>query len=310
MSFYTSLSGLKAAQTDLGVVSNNIANVSTYGFKRSRAEFGDIVAASSKAPGQGTRLREIEQQFTQGGFESTTKELDLAIAGDGFFVSRDGLTGGSTMFSRNGSFTIDADRYLVDNNGGYVQVLPVDNGGNLTASGLSAMVNLQLPLTSGNPQATTAMQLSVGLPTNADVASRRSTFNASNPWAFDRFNQNSYNYSTQTTVYDNTGKPFPASVYFVRTASTTEGDATNSWDAYVYVGDQQVSGNPASPTPTPITLQFDSAGRHDFAERNDHAGNRGSRGIIQPVQSYARLRIGVKPVDRYLHCRFLRSGRL
>ena len=81
MSFYTSLSGLKGAQTDLSTVSNNIANVGTVGFKKSRAQFGDIVAASSTTAGQGTRLKKIEQQFSQGGFEATSKELDLAIAG-------------------------------------------------------------------------------------------------------------------------------------------------------------------------------------------------------------------------------------
>jgi flagellar hook protein FlgE len=112
MSFYTSLSGLKGAQTDLGTVSNNIANVGTVGFKKSRAQFGDIVAASATTAGQGTRLKKIEQQFSQGGFESSSKELDLAIAGNGFFVTRDGLTGGTTNFTRNGSFTVDSERYL------------------------------------------------------------------------------------------------------------------------------------------------------------------------------------------------------
>src|SRR5918998_5270892 len=117
MSFYTSLSGLKGAQTDLATVSNNIANVGSYGFKKSRAQFGDIVAASRTTAGQGTRLKSIEQQFNQGGFESSSKELDLAIAGNGFFVTRDGLTGGTTTFTRNGAFDIDSDRYLVDSNG-------------------------------------------------------------------------------------------------------------------------------------------------------------------------------------------------
>ena len=56
MSFYTSLSGLKGAQTDLGTVANNIANVGSYGFKKSRTEFGDIISSSRTTPGNGTRL--------------------------------------------------------------------------------------------------------------------------------------------------------------------------------------------------------------------------------------------------------------
>jgi flagellar hook protein FlgE len=65
MSFYTSLSGLRAAQTDLSVTSNNIANVGSVGFKKSRAEFGDMMPPSSTSAGIGTRLKSITQQFTQ-----------------------------------------------------------------------------------------------------------------------------------------------------------------------------------------------------------------------------------------------------
>ena len=261
MSFYTSLSGLKGAQTDLATISNNIANVGSYGFKKSRAEFGDIVAASSTTAGQGTRLKNIEQEFSQGGFEASEKELDLAIAGNGFFVTRDSLSGGSTQFTRNGSLSVNSDRYLTDSSGGYVQVLPVDKEGNVSSSGLSAMRNLQIPLTSGTPQATSTMNISVGLPSNADVASKRSMYSASNPWTFDRLDPNSYNESTQTTVYDSSGKAIPATIYFVRTQSTTAGDPANTWDAYVFVGDQQASADPAAASPTPLQLQFDASGK-------------------------------------------------
>jgi flagellar hook protein FlgE len=256
MSFYTSLSGLKGAQTDLGTVSNNIANVGSFGFKKSRAQFGDIVAASRTTAGQGTRLKKIEQQFSQGGFEASSKELDLAIAGNGFFMTRDGLTGGTTYFTRNGSFAIDSERYLVDSNGGYVQVLPVDPEGNVSSGGITSARNLQLPLTSGTPRPTSLMELSIGFPSNADVPADRAQY--SGGYTFDRLDPNSYNHSTQTVVYDSTGKALPATLYFARTQSTATGDATNTWDTYVFVGNEQASagGTP----PTPITLEFDAAG--------------------------------------------------
>ena len=73
MSFYTSLSGLRGAQTDLSTISNNIANVGSIGFKRSRTFFGDIMPASNTTAGQGTRLKDIQQQFTQGGFETSAR---------------------------------------------------------------------------------------------------------------------------------------------------------------------------------------------------------------------------------------------
>ncbi|MFD2500570.1 flagellar hook-basal body complex protein [Rhizorhabdus histidinilytica] len=121
MSFYTALSGLKASQTDLAVISNNIANVGTTGFKRSGTEFGDLVSSSpmqsSGIAGQGTRLRGIAQQFTQGGLESSERSLDLAISGQGFFVTRASNSNGQVSYTRNGAFSVDANRFLTDSAG-------------------------------------------------------------------------------------------------------------------------------------------------------------------------------------------------
>lgn len=253
MSFYTSLSGLKGAQTELSVVANNIANVGSYGFKKSRAEFGDLVASSSTTAGQGTRLKKIEQQFTQGGFESSAKELDLAISGNGFFITRDSLTGGSTAFSRNGAFSIDADNYMRDSSGGYVQILPVDPQGNITSTGLASATSLQLPQTSGTSRATSTMSLSIGLPASADLPANRPNYSAANPYVFDRLDPNSYNHSVQTVVYDSSGESIPATLYYVRTQSTAGGDPVNEWESHLFVGNDEV-------TPTPLTLTFDPAG--------------------------------------------------
>ena len=85
MSFYTSLSGLKAAQTDLSAISNNIANVGSTGFKKSRAEFGDMFASAptqttKMVAGQGTRLNGIKQQFTQGTLEGSNVQPVVEIS--------------------------------------------------------------------------------------------------------------------------------------------------------------------------------------------------------------------------------------
>ena len=92
MSFNISLSGLNAAQKDLDVTGNNIANASTIGFKQSRAEFADVfsnsVFANTKTQvGSGVNTAAVSQQFTQGALQSTNNSLDLAIKGDGFFCS-------------------------------------------------------------------------------------------------------------------------------------------------------------------------------------------------------------------------------
>ena len=107
MSFYTSLSGLKAAQTNLSAISNNLANVDSTGFKRSRAQFGDLFAsaptqATKMVAGQGVRLNGVIQQFTQGTLEATDKTLDLAIAGEGFFVVKGAAPRQEITYTRNG----------------------------------------------------------------------------------------------------------------------------------------------------------------------------------------------------------------
>ncbi len=272
MSFYTSLSGLKGAQSDLSVISNNVANVGSIGFKKSRAEFGDLISASplqsGNVAGQGTRLKSISQQFTQGGFQTSDRALDLAISGQGFFVTK---TGAQLSFTRNGAFSIDDERYLVDSNGASVQVLPVDSSGALSATGISAAQNLQIPATAGQPSATTQVSLSVTLPSSADLPKTRTAYSPTIPWKFNRFDPNSYNFSSATTVYDSAGNPQQATIYYVRTQAagqtvtaangTTSTATTNLWDAYVFVGDQQASSDPASTTPKPLTLTFDSQGQ-------------------------------------------------
>ena len=260
MSFYTSLSGLRGAQTDLGTISNNIANVGSIGFKRSRTFFGDIMPASSTTPGQGTRLKGIEQQFTQGGFETSARDLDLAIAGSGFFVTRDALNGGTTYFSRNGNLSVDGQRYLVDGNGGYVQVLPVDAEGNVTASGLGASQNIQLPLTSGTPRSTSLITLTANLPITADKPEDRAVYSPSNPYGFDRLDPNSYNYSQQQTVYDSEGNAQSATLYFVRTGSIASGDTRDTWAVHMFIGNEEASATAGASPADPAHLSFDATG--------------------------------------------------
>ncbi len=168
MSFYTSLSGLKGAQTDLSVISNNLANVGSTGFKKSRAQFGDLFASSptqttKMIAGQGTRLNGVVQQFTQGTLESTDKTLDLAIAGEGFFVVKGDPPRAAVTYTRNGAFQVSANRNVVDTQGSTLQLLPVDATGNVTSTALSSATDLVLPTNApGNP-AVALVNVSIGI---------------------------------------------------------------------------------------------------------------------------------------------------
>ncbi|MBJ7437823.1 MAG: flagellar hook-basal body complex protein [Sphingopyxis sp.] len=166
MSFYTSLSGLKGAQTDMSVISNNIANAGSIGFKRSKAQFGDIFASSptqstKMIAGQGQRLNGITQQFTQGSYESSEKTLDMAIVGEGMFVVKGDPPREQVTYTRNGAFTATPDRNVIDSTGQKLQLLPVDANGNVTNNTLAGAFDFVLP--PGAPSDPTAQLVNVSI---------------------------------------------------------------------------------------------------------------------------------------------------
>lgn len=138
MSFYTSLNGLKNAQTDLGVISHNIANAETNGFKKSRIDFADIVVGSAFSNpkltvGIGAAVESVTQNFALGPVEQTGSALDLAINGDGFFTTRNVITQ-ETLYTRNGSMTVDGAGYISDGSNNRLQVFPTDAAGTITSA--------------------------------------------------------------------------------------------------------------------------------------------------------------------------------
>lgn len=168
MSFYTSLSGLKAAQTDLGAISNNLANVGSTGFKRSRAQFGDLFASSptqstKMTAGQGVRLNGVVQQFTQGTLEASDKTLDLGIAGEGFFVVRGAPPRGEVTYTRNGAFSPDSSGQVVDTIGSKLQLLPVDATGTATSTALADAFDFVLPAGSPSDPTIPLANVSIGI---------------------------------------------------------------------------------------------------------------------------------------------------
>ncbi|MEM9101749.1 MAG: flagellar hook protein FlgE [Pseudomonadota bacterium] len=259
MSFNTGLSGVQAAQADLGVTSNNIANVSTVGFKESRAEFGDIYAtsalgASSNTIGSGVLLTQVAQQFTQGNLEFTNNTLDFAVSGEGFFVLAPNLLSNEFVYTRAGAFGVDSNGFVVNAQGQSLRVFPVNPDGTVTSTSLSSTIPLQLPQTAGNPTATTEIDLGMNLEANATVL---------DPNNFDPTISTSYTASTSITIYDSLGESHIATYYFVK-------DAANSWANFLYVDGQAVdivggtaTTNPA--TPDYATLAFDSGGAYDPA---------------------------------------------
>ncbi len=168
MSFYTSLSGLKAAQLDLSVISNNIANVGSTGFKKSRAEFGDLFSSAptqttKMVAGYGTHLNTVRQQFSQGTLEGTDKTLDLGISGEGFFVVQGAPPRNDISYTRNGSFAVDANNNVVDTTGSKLKLLPVDANGTITSTAFASMTDFVLPMSSPTNPAVALSNVSISL---------------------------------------------------------------------------------------------------------------------------------------------------
>jgi len=189
MSLNIALTGINAANTDLSVVSDNIANANTTGFKKARAEFGDLVDSMSRdSNGLGVRLQRLSQTFTQGSIEDTGRTFDMAITGEGFFI----LKGSNeiTTYSRAGNFSLNADGFIVNNSEQKVQGYEV--------------ISIET-------QATSQVNYDVALDSNASVVA--------NP--FLPRDSSSYNSATSLAIYDSAGIQHELKTYFRKTAANT-----------------------------------------------------------------------------------------
>ncbi|HEX6396088.1 MAG TPA: flagellar hook protein FlgE [Steroidobacteraceae bacterium] len=236
MPFRIALSGLNAAQSDLNVTANNIANTSTNGFKGSRTEFSDLFAVSlqgvsSNASGNGVRVAAVTQQFAQGNIEFTDSNLDLAVSGQGMFILSDN---GALAYTRAGAYQMNRDGYVVNSAGQRLQVYPPIAGGGFNTGGLS---DLRLMTTDSAPAATANVEYVLNLPANA-TPPPIATFDPNDP--------NSFNQATSLTLFDSLGATHTGTMYFVKTATA------NQWTAQLAIDGTLVG--------TPQTLQYSNTG--------------------------------------------------
>ncbi|MBF0255570.1 MAG: flagellar hook protein FlgE [Gammaproteobacteria bacterium] len=272
MSYNIAISGLNAAQTDLEVTSHNIANASTVGFKEGRAEFADVYAStfgdvSAQASGRGVYVSQVSQQFSQGTVEFSGNNLDLAITGEGFFVTKNAAE--EIFYTRAGQFSVNREGYVVNQAERRVQALPVTNGDSFDVDNLqfsssaepSALSDLQLPTALGRPKESTELKMGVNLDSAEDVIDPAlrlavGTFDVAAPPAEQSPPPaTSYNHSTSTTFYDSLGQAHVANFYYVKTDP-------NEWEVYTAIergdGYYELTGE------SPITLTFDTSGNLDL----------------------------------------------
>ncbi len=231
MAFHTSLTGLNAASTKLATTSNNIANAATDTFKRSDVQFADIYAKSSRsAPtstiGQGALTANITQQHSQGALSNTNRSLDLAISGNGFYMTRPLNNAGNEeqiVYTRGGSFTVDPQNFVINNSGDRLLAANPANPGEL--------IELNIPprtVDQFNPTTTIAQQ--INLPNSASPPDIND---------FDRATRGSYNFSSNLTFINNIGESETATVYYIKDPKSNPESNLNSFQTRLFIGDEE-----------------------------------------------------------------------
>jgi flagellar hook protein FlgE len=243
-SLYIGISGLQAHGEAIGVVGDNIANASTVGYKRNRAEFSDVLGGQldSQRLGGGVRLSGTQTMWDQGAVTQTGNPLDLAIRGGGMFVIK-GNHGGQTAqyYTRDGRFHVDNQGFVVNQQGLKLQGFTID------PTGTRALAPSDLPLGAREspPAATTTANMTLNLDANAVT-----------PPAWDPLNPNTTsNYATSATVFDSLGAAHHVEVFF-------RSQGAGAWEYHAMVDGGDLAGG-VKGTLTEIgtgTLLFNTAG--------------------------------------------------
>lgn len=254
MGFHHGLSGLNAASKSLDVSGHNIANSNTIGFKKSRAEFNEMVASAmgtgqcpgSAGAGIGVSVAAVTQQFSQGVITPTANGLDMAINGDGFFVVN---TPKGTAYTRNGAFQLDKSGQLVTANGDKVMGYPLDP---LTGTRSTATAEpVKFPSGSAIPaNPTTKAEIRLNLDARAPLAAGDPAATPPVP-ATPR-----QTYGTSFQAFDSLGVAHPVSVYFEKTGP-------NTWA--VFDGLDDPTATPPVTATNLGTLTFNADGSLDTA---------------------------------------------
>ena len=244
MAFNIGLSGLRAATSDLNVTGNNIANAGTVGFKQSRSEFADVYAASvlgggANPQGSGVLLSDVSQQFKQGNINYTQNGLDLAVNGNGFFVTSNN---GDISYTRAGYFGTDKEGFVVNNFGYKLQGYAVDANGNLQNGVVS---DIQVQTASQAPNATTQVDQTFNL-NSTNTIPTTVPFNPSDP--------TSYNSATSTNIYDSQGNSHVMTQYFLKTGP-------NAWQMNVLIDGRNPATPATSTAPYTAALAFSASGQ-------------------------------------------------
>lgn len=248
-SLYQGITGLQAHSQAISVIGNNLANVSTTGYKGSNIYFQDLIsqdistAAGNSQMGLGVQVAAIYADFSQGAIETTTEATDLAIGGKGFFTVKVPATD-NNYYTRAGNFRFDSDGYLVDTNGYRVQGWAMERASTASTSSTDyAIYGSPVDVQVANFQAPASATTSINMVTNLDPTSQSQCDSATDPYfaMFETWNgtaetplaSTSYGYSNTIKVYDETGTSHVVTVYYDKVTMNSNAGADTVWEYMV-----------------------------------------------------------------------------
>ncbi|OGG95363.1 MAG: hypothetical protein A2508_09105 [Candidatus Lambdaproteobacteria bacterium RIFOXYD12_FULL_49_8] len=216
-SLYTGASGVRTHSSEMTVTGSNIANVNTVGYKYNRVNFEDLVSTSVEGGtkiGKGVNIADIQNMHSQGSFETTENETDLAIDGQGFFTVADQT--GKVFYTRAGQFTFDKAGFLTTQDGKFLQVKDVNNDTGET-SGTKKKINILDQI--DPPKATgdgVKDKTGVNIVANLDANVKPPVLQVD----YENVTSDMYNFSTSITVYDSKGQEHAINVVFRKLPDT------------------------------------------------------------------------------------------
>jgi flagellar hook protein FlgE len=235
---YTGVTGLLTYSGAMSVVSNNLANVNTVGFKASRAQFADLLSATEAGTliGRGVRMADVAPLFSQGVYQTTGGVSDLTIQGKGLFIVKN--SDGQSFYTRAGQFSLNKDGALVNPEGLLVQGFPVDASGQAIGGLENVVLGGGLSLL---PEATSKINLVVNLDSRATPPTAAwpggvGTEDTAENWFAAK------NYATTVRVFDSLGQEHQLTFFF-RKSDTNPLE----WEYRVAVPVSDVQASPANP---------------------------------------------------------------
>ncbi|MBF0389586.1 MAG: flagellar hook-basal body complex protein [Desulfamplus sp.] len=224
-SLFTGTSGLINMGNTMQVISNNIANSNTVGFKKGTSAFADTLSQSISTQagvgqvGRGIGIGEVAKVFDQGSLESTGNTTDLAIGGDGFFIVN---TGANNLYTRAGNFKFDETGQFVNPQGYVVQGWELDS---VTGQDVGAIGDIVMKSFTSPPEKSTEITVVANLDAKADSKSDvMANFWDGSIEATTNMENSKYSYQTVVKVYDSLGSPHDVTIYYDKKRSSANGD--------------------------------------------------------------------------------------